>query len=527
MPARPHLEDYVRQFPELGNLEDLPLDLIAEEYRVRRRWGDKPEHEIYLARFPKREAEVLAAALDRVDDELARVPVHETTDLPQRRDAGRRFEPLRPRAAAEAGADADADRPLRHSQGAGPRRVRLRSIWASMKSCSGRWPSRCRAERTAAQAQGHAGHFPRGPTGGPAAAFGAGGGLRRGPRGKRSLLHRDGVHRGPAVERSLMRGAARRSLSGGPVDPAHRRGRALCPQGGPGPRRLEAGQHPDRSRRPAARGRLRPGRLRSGSAAAGPPAWRARRPTCLPSRCAARATASTAARICGAWGRSSTSCSPAACRSRATAVDEIFDEIQFRDPKPPRQIDDTIEPLFEEICLRCLSKQVDAALHDGHRSGARPVARPGRHVADVADDTAARSAMCRANRPASAARRSGSPFQPHAAVAADESPSPTTSFIGREREISELSAPRAAPGRWLVTLMGPGGIGKTRLAQRVGRELLEQFPGGCWFAELESARTASAVAHAVASAFGVPLTGSEARRASRRPMCWSIASRCC
>src|SRR5690606_14167952 len=54
LPFRPHLEDYVRLFPELGGLADLPLDMILEEYRVRRRWGDKPEPEIYLARFAVR-----------------------------------------------------------------------------------------------------------------------------------------------------------------------------------------------------------------------------------------------------------------------------------------------------------------------------------------------------------------------------------------------------------------------------------------------------------------------------------------
>src|SRR5687768_12660041 len=47
LPARPHLEDYVRQFQELGSLEDLPVGLIAEEYRVRARWGDKPGHDVY------------------------------------------------------------------------------------------------------------------------------------------------------------------------------------------------------------------------------------------------------------------------------------------------------------------------------------------------------------------------------------------------------------------------------------------------------------------------------------------------
>jgi len=57
-----------------------------------------------------------------------------------------------------------------------------------------------------------------------------------------------------------------------------------------------------------------------------------------------------------------------------------------------------------------------------------------------------------------------------------------TSFIGREREIAEvkylLSATR------LLTLIGPGGTGKTRLSIQVASELLDQYPEGAWFVEL-------------------------------------------
>src|SRR5687767_7340287 len=39
-PLRPLLEDYTGRFPSLGSANAAPLDLVAEEYRVRRRWGD-------------------------------------------------------------------------------------------------------------------------------------------------------------------------------------------------------------------------------------------------------------------------------------------------------------------------------------------------------------------------------------------------------------------------------------------------------------------------------------------------------
>jgi tRNA A-37 threonylcarbamoyl transferase component Bud32 len=69
-PARPRLEDYVEQLPELGPLPGLPVELVGEEYRVRQRWGDRPGHAEYAGRFPGHGA-ALAEALARVDAELA------------------------------------------------------------------------------------------------------------------------------------------------------------------------------------------------------------------------------------------------------------------------------------------------------------------------------------------------------------------------------------------------------------------------------------------------------------------------
>ena len=62
------LEDYVSQWPELGTPAELPLDLIAEEYRIRHRWGDRPEIAAYEARFP---IHGLPEALQKSAQELA------------------------------------------------------------------------------------------------------------------------------------------------------------------------------------------------------------------------------------------------------------------------------------------------------------------------------------------------------------------------------------------------------------------------------------------------------------------------
>jgi eukaryotic-like serine/threonine-protein kinase len=63
------LEDYGTRFPELGDADRWSLELIGEEYRVRRRWGDRPSHEEVLSRFATRREEILAE-LRRIDGEL-------------------------------------------------------------------------------------------------------------------------------------------------------------------------------------------------------------------------------------------------------------------------------------------------------------------------------------------------------------------------------------------------------------------------------------------------------------------------
>ncbi len=56
-------------FPELGTLDRIPLKLIGEEYRVRHRWGDRPSHAEFLARFRER-LDPLRVELSRIDREL-------------------------------------------------------------------------------------------------------------------------------------------------------------------------------------------------------------------------------------------------------------------------------------------------------------------------------------------------------------------------------------------------------------------------------------------------------------------------
>ncbi len=78
---------------------------------------------------------------------------------------------------------------------------------------------------------------------------------------------------------------------------------------------------------------------------------------------------------------------------------------------------------------------------------------------------------------------------------------PPTSFVGRETECAWVA--RALWDGRLVTLVGPGGVGKTRLAAKVGADLSGRFPGGVWLVELAAVEEAAEVPGAVAGVLGL------------------------
>lgn len=80
-------------------------------------------------------------------------------------------------------------------------------------------------------------------------------------------------------------------------------------------------------------------------------------------------------------------------------------------------------------------------------------------------------------------------------------PAALTSFVGREREVAEVAALIASAR--LVTLGGPGGVGKTRLALEVARGVLDRFPDGVWLVELASLADPRLVVQTVSAALGV------------------------
>ena len=80
-------------------------------------------------------------------------------------------------------------------------------------------------------------------------------------------------------------------------------------------------------------------------------------------------------------------------------------------------------------------------------------------------------------------------------------PEPLTSFIGRERELVEIK--RLLPGKRLVTLVGIGGIGKTRLALQAAAEVIDAYRDGVWFVDLAPLADPALVPSAVAQVLGV------------------------
>jgi predicted ATPase/DNA-binding SARP family transcriptional activator len=89
-----------------------------------------------------------------------------------------------------------------------------------------------------------------------------------------------------------------------------------------------------------------------------------------------------------------------------------------------------------------------------------------------------------------------------------ELPLPATSFVGRVLELSEIGRALESPSCRLLTLVGPGGIGKTRLALQAAHELRGRYEAGCCVVSLESLSRHEAVPARIAEALGLD-TGRE------------------
>jgi len=93
-------------------------------------------------------------------------------------------------------------------------------------------------------------------------------------------------------------------------------------------------------------------------------------------------------------------------------------------------------------------------------------------------------------------------FGPIASWGRSSLPTPPTEFVGRTRELAAVNRLLADEGIRLLTLTGPGGIGKTRLAIQIAKLRSAHYPEGSWWIDLTSVQEAQLVQEAITRVFG-------------------------
>ena len=100
-----------------------------------------------------------------------------------------------------------------------------------------------------------------------------------------------------------------------------------------------------------------------------------------------------------------------------------------------------------------------------------------------------------------------------------------TPFSGGRTQVARIVDLLSRDDVRLLTITGPGGVGKTRLALQAAADLLEAFPDGVWFVDLSALDDPALVSSAIAAVLGVREEGSGTRR-DRWRVC-SAESGCC
>ncbi|MEM7113945.1 MAG: BTAD domain-containing putative transcriptional regulator [Chloroflexota bacterium] len=167
-----------------------------------------------------------------------------------------------------------------------------------------------------------------------------------------------------------------------------------------------------------------------------------------------------------------------------------------------------LDPLYDRaqkrtLRLLALQKNVQAALNQFERFKARLIAEMGiepdqemrQLIADIRADHLAPSRLTSASNNASATPR----------PAQGNLPENLTPFFGREPELEALSVKLNQPDYRLISLVGPGGIGKTRLSLEVARQNQARFAAGVFFIPLAPLTNATQIPDAIEKALGIQL----------------------
>lgn len=101
-------------------------------------------------------------------------------------------------------------------------------------------------------------------------------------------------------------------------------------------------------------------------------------------------------------------------------------------------------------------------------------------------------------------------------------PRQTTSFIGRLHEIAEVVALLDNPDCQLLTLLGPGGIGKTRLAIEVARQIRVNFPDGVHYVALQPVHSVDQILHVIINILGFTVRSIES---AHQQLLWYLSDK--